>query len=130
MKKILVLFFILMLLKVEIFLCTDKKESKRDINIRISQISSSTGLSQEYIINLYKKGYSLSTVLFLGKVYKATGIEPLDILKLKEDDEEFEKIIPYFGIKTLGKYKTIGDYLKAEYEQPTKELKKVKKTEK
>lgn len=62
--------------------------------------------------SLYQSGIPLGHIFILARLSYVTGIEPVDLVKIKEGDNGWTAVMEAFQIKGLGGFANLGDLLK------------------
>lgn len=62
--------------------------------------------------SIYESGVALGHIFILARLSYVTGIDPTDLLKVKEGDYGWNAVMEAFQIKGLGGYANVGDFLK------------------
>ena len=61
--------------------------------------------------SIYNSGVALGHVFILARLSYVTGIDPVDLLKIKEGDVGWTAVMDAFQITGLGGYTNLGEYL-------------------
>lgn len=64
--------------------------------------------------SIYSQGIALGHIFIIARLSYETGLEPKDVIQIKEGDYGWTAVMEAFQITGLGGYANLGDYLKSQ----------------